>query len=284
MKEDIVEHGDIIEGMCDNIGPSEREKIKEENYQHALEEYQKSLNLNSNESKSKGMSLNDYYIDCQPTGASDEEIVAYQLPLPLSNGLQIGGSSESSLTNFFVFFIIGAVLYITLPIAYKIGIVDLIVRDDIPNGKGRLLTIDMVIFILLTILSIYLSTDGIKQSNKTETSFGIGVFMFLFYGMVIITIKKSLDPNFQLDGEYTPLDIAAFITEFGVYVWTKKIDIIMFWIGIISLLFVPYAILSNDPFGSTISHYMSVVLGFGLPYGLILAAYFTKVLDVYLPK
>ena len=69
----------------------------------------------------------DIYIDCSPTGASQEELDTYEVPINSRMTSDLGQKRmEEMTTNFFFFVILVAITYFVSPIAYKIGITDYI--------------------------------------------------------------------------------------------------------------------------------------------------------------
>lgn len=69
----------------------------------------------------------DIYIDCSPTGASQEELDTYEVPINSRMTSDLGQKRmEEMTTNFFFFVILVAITYFVSPIAYKVGITDYI--------------------------------------------------------------------------------------------------------------------------------------------------------------
>lgn len=69
----------------------------------------------------------DIYIDCSPTGASQEELDTYEVPINSRMTSDLGQKRmEEMATNFFFFVILVTITYFVSPIAYKAGITDYI--------------------------------------------------------------------------------------------------------------------------------------------------------------
>ena len=141
----------------------------------------------------------DVYINCQPTGESIGEISTYQIPInsSFSKDLQQMDFMKTSI-NFFVFIIGLLVIYFTVPVTYKMLVVDkvntiysndnLTQTDDL--RKIRIRSVDVFLsgcfFSLISICLYY----GFKTGGDFELVTN-GLFLFVFYGLSLSLLQFS---------------------------------------------------------------------------------------------
>jgi hypothetical protein len=147
----------------------------------------------------------DIYIDCKPTGVSDEEVSTYNIPLLSETSNQKQNLDFMKMTvNFVIFIVILIVASFGIPILYKAVVINKVIQlvgigkndDDDEKGHVRIKTIDVFIFLFFTIL--ILSIFGYGKENGDYNSFMVCLFLSVFYilSSVLISVKKQ-DENYM---------------------------------------------------------------------------------------
>ena len=132
----------------------------------------------------------DIYIDCSPTGESDETIKAYKIPIDSEysdHKNQIDGFKM--ITHFFMFILITLLSFFTIPKLYKNFVVDRFNKENLNNSRTRIFNADMAIWIIFIVnliiaiippFSIYyimfisvisIASYALIQFNKTRAEF-----------------------------------------------------------------------------------------------------------------
>ena len=161
----------------------------------------------------------EIYIDCSPTGASEEEQNTYNIPI---NSKMASESQESDMmkttVNYGIFVLAMLVSYITVPLLYKNLIIDgsaIAFTNDEKLRFTRIRAADILIGLAMFILiSTLVSTGGAKDDYQLIS---IGIFMFVFsilsYGL--IQLKKT-DLTFmttKVEGTVVESDQSSSISE-----------------------------------------------------------------------
>jgi hypothetical protein len=144
----------------------------------------------------------EIYIDCKPTGASIKEVTTYQIPInsAFSKDLQEMDFMKTSV-NFFVFIIGLIFIYFTVPITYKMLVVDGI-NSSLSSAANTLRTTRIrsadillsAVFITLAILCFY---NGFTKDNQFQMVTN-GLFLITFYGLSLSIIQYSkLNPTYM---------------------------------------------------------------------------------------
>ena len=152
----------------------------------------------------------DIYIDCKPTGVSDEEVSTYNIPLLSETSNQKQNLDFMKMTvNFVIFLIILLVASFGVPILYKAVVINKVIEllgvdDNIPGtndkiGHIRIKTVDIFIFIFFTLL--ILSIFGYGKENGDYNSFMVCLFLSIFYilSSALISVKKQDDNYMTFD-------------------------------------------------------------------------------------
>lgn len=154
----------------------------------------------------------DIYIDCQPTGVSDEDVSTYNIPLlsETSNQKQQLDFMKSTV-NFVIFIFILIIASFGVPILYKGIVINKVIEffgqskevGDVYKlpGYRRIKTIDIFIFAFFAIL--ILSIFGYGKENGDYNSFMVCLFLSIFYilSSVLISVKKQDDSYMTLKGK-----------------------------------------------------------------------------------
>jgi hypothetical protein len=147
----------------------------------------------------------DIYIDCKPTGVSDEEVSTYNIPLLSETSNQKQNLDFMKMTvNFVIFIVILIVASFGIPILYKAVVINKVIQiigvdkyeADDNLGHIRIKTIDFFIFIFFALL--ILSIFGYGKENGDYNSFMVCLFLSVFYilSSVLISVKKQ-DKNYM---------------------------------------------------------------------------------------
>ena len=140
----------------------------------------------------------DIYIDCTPTGASEEELNTYNVPI---NSKMMSEKQQTDLStmsiNFAFFTILSVVGYFLIPTFYKKTVIEMILYLNPGKGdeinKERLKAIkaaDMFIILLLVMSITTLYTAGAGSNNPTYTSIALVLSLITILSASLINIKK----------------------------------------------------------------------------------------------
>jgi hypothetical protein len=149
----------------------------------------------------KKLTAGQIYIDCQPTGPSLKEIATYDIPFgsALSQDIQKMDFMKTSV-NFFVFCIGLVFIYFTVPMFYKMLVIDKIIvyikKDDEFLRKQTIRSADILIctsIIIYVLFSFYYGFKG--DGDVTLITSGLFAIVFLGISTSLILIKK-LDSDF----------------------------------------------------------------------------------------
>jgi hypothetical protein len=166
----------------------------------------------------------DIYIDCQPTGVSDEEIKTYNLPINSQMTNSMGKLDFMKTTvNFFVFVILIGLVYFTMPNLYYSIVIEIIKKKtDLPTDKDKCIRIRSIdyflsFFFALTILVCFFKGFSADQTELLST----GLFLFVIYilSFVLIQNKKVSDWEKETqcihEGDSVKFDFADFALFLG---------------------------------------------------------------------
>jgi len=142
----------------------------------------------------------EIYIDCSPTGASEEEQNTYNIPI---NSKMASESQESDMmkttVNYGIFILAMLVSYITVPLLYKNLIIDGSTIAFSVDEKARFTRIraaDILLGLVMFItISSLISTGGATDDYQL-ISIGIFTFVFSILSYGLIQLKKT-DPAFM---------------------------------------------------------------------------------------
>ena len=155
---------------------------------------------------------NEIYIDCQPTGESDETIQAYSIPInsEYSNSKNQVEFFKTAM-YFMVFLFITGIVNIFVPSAYKSIVIDKINKwkavESFNNGKHHKirdadLWISIIYFVMIISLVTFPSAYTMCGIEFNYTPI-ITLFLFIYYVMAFALIqnKKTLESFMTTDGE-----------------------------------------------------------------------------------
>ena len=137
----------------------------------------------------------EIYIDCNPTGVSEDEVNTYNVPI---NSKMASQSQESdymkTTVNFGLFVLTALVSYVLVPMFYKNAIIDttnLVFNKDAeaPERFKRIRSADILIALLFLLACFIVS----GLSNEILYSYTIVLFIIVFYvvSYALIQIKKT---------------------------------------------------------------------------------------------
>ena len=161
----------------------------------------------------------EIYIDCSPTGASEEEQNTYNIPI---NSKMASESQESDMmkttVNFGIFILAMLVSYITVPLLYKNLIIDgsaIAFSNDEKARFTRIRAADILIGLVMFILVSSLVGNGGATDDYQLISIGIFTFVFSILSYGLIQLKKT-DPAFmttKVEGQNITSDPKSSIAE-----------------------------------------------------------------------
>jgi len=164
----------------------------------------------------------DIYIDCNPTGASQQELDTYEIPI---NSRMTKDLSELRLKemiiNFFMFLVLVVICYFVVPVAYKLTVIRLIlvgfiapiVENDTKDGtKGKLVlhSIRKLIDVLLLVFSVVIFSLLFTTSPASGIIFGVGIVLS---SLIIVDKMKLPEYNTYTKADGTTSDMYLQETE-----------------------------------------------------------------------
>jgi len=137
----------------------------------------------------------EIYIDCSPTGASEEEQNTYNIPI---NSKMASESQESDMmkttVNFGIFILAMLVSYVTVPLLYKNLIIDgsaIAFRVDEKARFTRIRAADILLGLVMFITISSLIGTGGATDDYQLISIGIFLFVFSILSYGLIQLKKT---------------------------------------------------------------------------------------------
>ena len=137
----------------------------------------------------------EIYIDCNPTGVSEEEINMQNVPINSKMASQLQESDYMKTTvNFGLFMLTALVSYIIVPLFYKNVVIDIstvMFNMDIVKRFDRIRSADILIGIAFIIIISALFGAGESENDMYSTT--VALFMFVFYilSVALIQLKKT---------------------------------------------------------------------------------------------
>ncbi|MDC1151350.1 hypothetical protein OAS95_02110 [Pelagibacteraceae bacterium] len=161
----------------------------------------------------------EIYIDCSPTGASEEEQNTYNIPI---NSKMASESQESDMmkttVNYGLFVLAMLVSYITVPLLYKNLIIDgsaIAFTTDEKLRFTRIRAADILIGLVMFITISSLVSTGGATDDYQLISVGIFLFVFSILSYGLIQLKKT-DLTFmttKVEGAVVESDQSSSIAE-----------------------------------------------------------------------
>lgn len=137
----------------------------------------------------------EIYIDCNPTGVSEDEVNMYNVPI---NSKMASQSQESdymkTTVNYGLFMLTALVSYIIVPLFYKNVVIDISTVEfntDIVKRFDRIRSADVLIGIAFIIIISSLFGAGSSENDMYSTT--VAMFMSVFYilSVALIQLKKT---------------------------------------------------------------------------------------------
>jgi hypothetical protein len=158
----------------------------------------------------------EIYIDCNPTGVSDQEIQSYNVPINSEYSNEKNQIDFMKTTLNFFTFIVGLVFcYFAVPKLYKAIIVDKTIlfheksSTTVPNIWVRIRSADLWLSLITTCVFLSLLIIGFQNSNYTYITSAL--FICVFYGLSFSILQNS-----KLDKEFMTLRTPT-LTRFEPY-------------------------------------------------------------------
>lgn len=219
----------------------------------------------SGDSSKKNSELidNDIYIDCNPTGASEEEIATYNIPINSSLTGDLQNSSFMQLcSNFAMFGLLLIAAYVGIP-----SLFDTLTK----NASGPEYTyVQLALVGYFCIIFIGLFAEGFTTGNMLQISAGIAVVVLAVLTYVITTYKLL---GMKIEGGFDAKDFGMFIAGLIAFLITDAyLLILVSWIFLaVSLVIMVYVYDYKSQF------VIDIGLWVGLAGILPLAGYFTYI-------
>ena len=146
----------------------------------------------------------DIYIDCAPTGVSEDEIKSYTLPINSKMASQSEQSDYMKTTVNYGLFIFAMLLsYIIVPLLYKNLIIDgsaiaFPLTTEVKPRFTRIRTADILTGLVMLVLMLsFFGVGGSSESDYKLISVGIFIFVFSILSFGLIQLKKTTDVEFM---------------------------------------------------------------------------------------
>jgi hypothetical protein len=223
----------------------------------------------------------DIYIDCQPTGVSDEEIKTYSLPINSEMTNSMGKLDFMKTTvNFFVFVILIGLVYFTMPNLYYSIVIDIVSKQQELSGNKdkciRIRSIDYFLSFLfgLTILICFFKGFSSEQTELLST----GLFLFVIYilSFVLIQNKKvsewekethCIHEGDSVNFDFT--DFAMFLGE-GFNYLLRKVSQFYFAIMLVLIVLVSIPLLTGSMTNKSASYILTICSIVMLPVSTVI--------------
>ena len=181
-----------------------------------------------------GTTLSDQiYIDCNPTGVSNDDIQTYKVPI--SSDYTLGAAKtdyQKTTTNFYIFTLFVIAAYFIIPTAYRQLIIVNISKYN--DKKNKLLVADVLIGISIIILTSVLFGSG----DYDQKTWGVFILVVTFMSIPLITSKR-LDKEYlkgvpDVYNNITLSNILNILGEYGEpFIRSKTVSIFFFIIFLI---------------------------------------------------
>lgn len=221
------------------------------------------------------------YLDCSPTSQSTATLDTLTVPLDKQGNINLSKSLFfTSIMNCLIIVMIFMAALWTMPSFYKYCIVSIIEQNSIPDKSTRLKTVSYFMFIILLIFAVALILDGLSGHNVYEFYAGFIALAFVLFSCIVLFIfRNSPGYSFQKVYNWNPIDIWDWLSESYSFFKDNSHGVLSVFFGIIivfgialtiPILMRPEKILPDT---DTQIHALTVVVGFLLPYSIILSPF-----------
>jgi hypothetical protein len=275
-----------------NIETKQQKKQKEEKQQQTIQD--------SNASFIEGLTIDPsviatsltekgLYLDCAPTSQSTKTLPAITIPLDVNGNVNLSNSLlYSSIMNSLILFMIIIFVALSLPYIYKVTVIDVINRINVPDKATRATTVAFFIVMIVFIMTVALIVDGINHSNIYEAYGGVLIGIMLFSGMFrLYLLRNNKDYSFQQVYNWSFSDFPVWLNEIYNYILDHSNAIGTVYIVFCIIAIIPFlipALVIPDvfiPSGDKFMHVLGVIMGFGFSYNIILAPFAYIIYDVF---
>jgi hypothetical protein len=190
-------------------------------------------NYSLNQTSGNTNDTSDIYIDCSPTGVSEEEIKTYSLPIYSD---MMNGKSQldfmKTAVNFFIFVILIGFVYISIPQLYRSVVVNVVSKiEELSSEEKKLKRIRSIDYFItgVAVLTILVSfSTGFANDDSGSLTTGLFLFVIFILSFVLIQNKKMNDKKWMNNLTYKPgdylddyIDFFAFMGEGFAYLLNK---------------------------------------------------------------
>lgn len=158
------------------------------------------------------------YIDCNPTGESNDTIATYNVPINSEYTNESGKINfQNSSTNMVIISVFVIIAYFFVPYMYKLLVINKIIKLTIKNGdddrlkmpdpdlinstnqdhinkfysgERRLQSADIVIVIIILLLFVYMLITGFMLNNWIMVTSAIYFILFSMFGVMSVMINR----------------------------------------------------------------------------------------------
>lgn len=137
----------------------------------------------------------EIYIDCNPTGVSEEEVNTYSVPINSKMSSQAQESDYMKTTvNYGIFLLTALISYIIVPLFYKNAVIDpstIAFNIDTVKRFTRIRSADIWIGIGFVIIISSLFGAGTANSDMYSTTIAMFISVFYILSVALIQIQKT---------------------------------------------------------------------------------------------
>jgi len=140
------------------------------------------------------------YIDCNLTGESTDTLTAYNIPINSALSGQDSEMNYMKLTiNFFIFIIALLFTYTTIPLFYKMTVIDRInqLYDADDTKTKRLVGTDILISLVTFCVAVSLFSYGAAKNNYKIQTAAMGISILYILSFCILQIRKTDKEHFM---------------------------------------------------------------------------------------
>lgn len=180
------------------------------------------------------------YIDCSPTGASEETIASYNIPINSSMFKDIQNSSLSTLcANFILFGFIVAASYIGIPSIYNLAVLDK-KNLSVENRKTMIIYSKPAIILYFLTFSIVLFITGNSTENISELLAGFLLIFLSIITYILLSVKEA-DSGYQPGSPFSS-QFFAFLFNIFAYIFKSGKTILFLWIIFLLIILIIWGV------------------------------------------
>jgi hypothetical protein len=222
----------------------------------------------------------EIYIDCNPTGVSEEEVNTYSVPINSKMSSQAQESDYMKTTvNYGLFMLTALVSYIIVPLFYKNAVIDpstIAFNIDTVKRFTRIRSADIWIGIGFVIVISSLFGAGTANSDMYSTTIAMFISVFYILSVALIQIKKTQTTFMTTEVKGTPITSDYCNSNEGKNISAFNLDDM----GNTLLLVLKFVFLRSENISALIASMMTlaIILGIMIGVGSISSSQFGTIL------